>query len=528
MRIYINNDKNNLTLVQSVASASTMISSVAYEAKKYILSKFPKGFFKHVYIDTAQTVSQQHRNDRYNDTANKIPYPSMAITPEISLDDPIGGMQKGQHLSSPNLYLKKDLKRTYRCLVEDPDSKFSIYYTSDYITTNFNFKLITNSFIQNTDLAFYLQSHFQRDFFQFVNGKYIQSEIPKTFIRTIADIKNWNLNSANEMNDLRLYLIGSSKQEESIQKRTNLATGKQCFFLNEKQNLLTLFTDLDCPSSINRDSQVEGEYIITFRLQISCWLPNSYIMSINKKTFELLDKKTKDACTNSEDDLEQGFAFTSNAGTFHLIKDQNITFRDNYGQEHIGQILFHDAVHYDLGSGVKKINLIDKFPDQLKKVYSYGLYRMNLDMSSLIHLDIFSAVSGSHIDSLNFRYDVNNISDGIEILNLDEDVVYGIYVNRVLYETIVEAMKTDKNYFNNNHLATMEVNIFERPVDIVIKSFENFNDLYSSDINKSLRIETALGTGYISLLEDSEKDAYKICLGFDSNNKPIIKKLETI
>ena len=32
--------------------------------------------------------------ERYNKTANKIPYPSMGITPEISLDDPIGGMQK--------------------------------------------------------------------------------------------------------------------------------------------------------------------------------------------------------------------------------------------------------------------------------------------------------------------------------------------------------------------------------------------------------------------------------------------------
>ena len=111
MRVYINNDKNNYAFVQSVASASTMISSVAYEAKKYVLSKFPKNFFKHVYIDTAQTVSEQHVRERYNKTANKIPYPSMGITPEISLDDTIGNMNKGMHLSSPNLYLRKELKR---------------------------------------------------------------------------------------------------------------------------------------------------------------------------------------------------------------------------------------------------------------------------------------------------------------------------------------------------------------------------------------------------------------------------------
>ena len=106
-----------------------------------------------------------------------------------------------------------------------------------------------------------------------------------TFIRIISDIKQWNLNDPNEMDELRLYLIGTSKTPETIQMRTSLQTGKQCFFLNEKQNLLTLLTDLDCPSSVNRDSQVESEYTITFRLQISAWLPNAYIMVIDKTKF---------------------------------------------------------------------------------------------------------------------------------------------------------------------------------------------------------------------------------------------------
>jgi len=214
VRFYDN--KDSLNIVQSVASASTMISSVAVEVKNYILSKFPKGFFKHVYIDTAQTVSEQNRNEKYNVNANKIPYPSMTISPEISLDDPIGGMEKGQHLSSPNLYLRRDIETTYRKLVVDPDKKFSIYYTSDYVTTNFNFKLVTNSYIQNADLSFFLKSNFQKDFFQFLNHRGIQSEIPKTFIRAIADIYNWDLNKPEEMDELRLYLIGTSKQEDAI------------------------------------------------------------------------------------------------------------------------------------------------------------------------------------------------------------------------------------------------------------------------------------------------------------------------
>jgi hypothetical protein len=152
MKIYT--QENDIKLVQSVASASTLISSVTGEIKEHIASKFPRGFFKSVYIDTAETIHAEARNRKHNENLNKIKFPNIAITPEISLDDPIGGMEKSMHMSSPNLYLRKDMRRNYKNLVEDPESKFSIYYTSDYITTNFNFKITTNKFVQNIDLAY--------------------------------------------------------------------------------------------------------------------------------------------------------------------------------------------------------------------------------------------------------------------------------------------------------------------------------------------------------------------------------------
>ena len=66
MQIYLDNDKNTVTIVQSVASASTMISSLANESIEYIKSKFPPHFFKHIFIDTSQTVTQRAYNEKYN------------------------------------------------------------------------------------------------------------------------------------------------------------------------------------------------------------------------------------------------------------------------------------------------------------------------------------------------------------------------------------------------------------------------------------------------------------------------------
>ena len=64
MQIYLDNTNNTVTAVQSVASASTMISSLAREAIEYIESKFPPKFFVHTYIDTSQTVTQRSYNEK--------------------------------------------------------------------------------------------------------------------------------------------------------------------------------------------------------------------------------------------------------------------------------------------------------------------------------------------------------------------------------------------------------------------------------------------------------------------------------
>jgi hypothetical protein len=268
-RMIIYKDDNDIRLVQSVASASTLISSLTGEIREYILSKFPKNFFKSIYIDTAETIQAQNRNDKYNRGLNKLPYPTMGITPEISIDSPIEGMEKSPHLSSPNLFLRKDLKSFYKRILLDTEKKYSVYYTSDYITTNYNFRITTNKYIQNADLTYFMKSNFQQGFFQFLNDKYINTEIPKTYIKLISDIMGYNLDDSDDMTEMELYMIATGTHEDIVRKKINLMTGKTGFFVNEKSNLLTLFTDMEAPGSIIRDGMSEGEYTINFRIQVS-------------------------------------------------------------------------------------------------------------------------------------------------------------------------------------------------------------------------------------------------------------------
>ena len=314
--MFIYDDKDSVKFIQSIASASTLVSSVTGQVRDFILSRFPSDFFKHTYIDTSEGIHQYNRSDKYDPTLNKIQYPNISISPEISLDDPIEGMSKSYHMSGTNIYMKKDVRRNYKTLLLSPKDKYSIHYTSDYITMNFNFKILTNKYIQNVDLAYYLKSRFQDNFFMFLNDQTVSTEIPKSFIKMVAEVNDIELYDKHSGNiniagveKLQMLLVSlSSGKEDYITKKIHESTGKVSFFINDKVNFLINVRDIDAPSSIIRDGMGEGEYQASFVVQVSTWLANAFIFSIDKEflqekiNFEFFKKHDK-----LPDDITEGF-----------------------------------------------------------------------------------------------------------------------------------------------------------------------------------------------------------------------------
>lgn len=540
--------ENEVKLVQSVASASTLISSLTGEIREYITSKFPRGFFKSVYIDTAETIQAQNRNAKYNTTLNKLQYPNMAISPSISLDDPIGGMEKSMHMSSPNLYLRRDMKRNYKKLVIDPNQKFSMYFTSDYITVNFGFRITINKFVQNMDLAYYIKSRFQIGMFQYLNDRYLNAEIPKTFIKIIAEILGLDINDSDDMDKLRLYLISTGTQDNLIIKKINALTGKDCFFVNEKNNFLTLVTDLDAPPAIIRESMSEGEYTINFRVQVSAWLPNAFIMSLNVDKFtELTPELINESVAGITIEQDAGFLSIS-MPTVVMDRKEAVYFEDSTGEQVIGQEVFHALFTFDVNNPVGRINLWDYLRSDLARVHAYMVSK-NFDLHDLMNIKLQnkSGLIGPTI--ANIDYDTLQI----EFLQaMDEDFSLTVYVNRALFESIKKAIEHDIFFFSDRALAVFRISYYEdtnldgeigigdelKEFKVPVYSFASEKDMYASAVSVNgetrltiLRINTAYGIGFIGLVEvdDPRASEYKVCIGYEADGiTPLIMALEKI
>jgi hypothetical protein len=542
MKIYT--QENDIKLVQSVASASTLISSVTGEIKEHIASKFPRGFFKSVYIDTAETIHAEARNRKHNENLNKIKFPNIAITPEISLDDPIGGMEKSMHMSSPNLYLRKDMRRNYKNLVEDPESKFSIYYTSDYITTNFNFKITTNKFVQNIDLAYYIKSRFQIGMFQYLNDRYLNTEIPKTYIRIIASILGLDLNNQEEMDDLRLYLISTGTSEDLIRKKINAFTGKPGFFVNDKANFLINVIDLDAPPSIVRDRMSEGEYTITFRVQVSTWLPNAFIMSIDQSKFFSLDADIiKMAIDDTNQEQDEGF-YSLSIPNFKLNRDKAVYFETSTGQQVIGEEIFHNIFTYNIDMDLEEIDIMQYLKADLKKIHAYMIEK-NFDIRDLLNVRVNNRYGLLGEDKVTIDYETMTI----QLLTDDaQDIAVTVYADRLLFASLEKAIENDQFFFSDSSLAVLRLNEYidtnddgiddtAQEIKVPIYAFTNEKDLYSvaSKVNGEwrsnvLRVYTAYGIGFIGLVQEDDPRAstYKVVIDIDENEQPIIRALEKL
>lgn len=539
MKVFLEN--NRINLVHTNAAMSTIISTLAAEVSQYIVSKFPKDYFRRIQIDTGTAVSVTNKNREYNKNLHKVPYPSMTITPELSIDNPVAGMDTDPNISSPDRWLRKDLRDNYYRLLTDPDNKIDMFYTTDYITVNFNFKIFVNSFIQNTDLVYFLKNELHLGIFQYLNACPLNIEIPKTYIYIMSKLLGYTIDDADDMENFRLYMISTSRRFDSIRKKINMSTGRCGFFMNDLTDLLIMVDSLDAPGSIVRENQAEGEYVISFKVQVSASVANKFILSINKSKFKRLYDDVELGPTiidkiYSDNELEQETGFkTVSLPTLKLQgNNETIYFSDSSGAEHIGVNVIRETLSYENGVKSKHLNLIPLLKERLLTIHSYMVAK-KLDPSSYIYVQIYDN-NGLRTTTATDPYNssavtINLTTLDIDIPNITSDILLDVYIDRSVYEALAIAKDTDKAIFDNNFLTTLNFSYEEDgefvTKQVVVKSFENEEEMSSIDVSKQLRVNTMYGIGYIALVDENDPQAsdLRIFMGKDKYGNDIIKSL---
>ena len=532
MKFY--NDKNKVIMVQTIASANTFISSITGIIKNRLLKVFPTNYFRgNVYVDTAETFTEANKNKLYNNVLNKIRYPSLTITPSLSINDSVSGM-KNILMSSPNLWLPRDINRVYPYLIDDPNEKYKIYYSSDYISFNLRFKIITDSFIQATNIGYFLKSRFDDSLFKYLNNQLIQTEVPKSFINAIAKIEGIFTGDHNEVQTederykLDKLLLQIGVEDTPIIRKKSLNTGKDCYFFNKVENLFTLFADLDIPESVIRDNSINGEYEISFRIQISAWWPNAFIMEIDKDKYQTIVKNI--SFSGSDNSSDNNSFYSTNIGIISLDRKNVINFTDSTNAVQVGQNILHTTLTFSSENKITSLNFSYLLSPLFLKVHSYAKNH-NLNLTELYNVIArtysFNDATLGKVDYENMYLDFDN--------PIDTDIVLDVFLNKAMFQSILKHIEDDTFYKNEYALSILKLNYYDdnnqlQEYKVRVYAFKNDDEMYSTDLNKSLRVCTPYGIGYVGLVREGNLNAsnIKICLGQDKYGNNIIRCLEKI
>lgn len=540
MKFYSSDD--DVVLLQDIASANNVISSVVGHIKDLVITAFPENFIKFVHIDTAEPYLNQKQNDLYNTQANKIRYPSMAVSYEVSMDNPVD-VKSLFPQSGTNVMMWKDLRSRYECISHDPEGRYGIYVTYDMATINVGFSIATNKFAQATNIAYWLRSRFSDGLFKYYMGRDIDIEMPKTFVKLIGSMLGYFGNNvsdavnAEDMRKLELFLGSTVSTDRRITLKKDLQTGKDSFFFGNNDNLMVLFTDFNAPSQPIRDNESETEMTIDFKIQTSFHIPNSYMLSMNKKTFVPLmsnEQLATEVKSNGEE-YGNGFYHLSVGSPIKLDFKETRYFLDSDGNkkldsdgnEIVGLNIVHQAYTYDASKTVTELDLSEILKPALLKVHSFALSQ-NIDISELLYAEIYTRSESSNAASIDYDTLIATFPSA-----LDSDFVINVWLNRNMFDLLSAAMKSDSFFSAKNAKATIDVKYVDDSGSVASKavrvySFKSEDEMYSPSLMKSLRVRTVYGIGYIGLVYEGDPNAspFKVCIGYDRYSNPIIRCFE--
>lgn len=548
MKFFYDND--NKILVQPITSSTTFLSSLTGVIKKRVIGMFKKDYFKHIYIDTEETFQEHNKSRLMNKHLAKIEYPSMTISPQLSLDQPVGGMNTLM-ASDPNFFVPRDYRYYYPTLLEDPNGKYGIYFANRYRTFNLRFTIITDSFDQSTEIAYYLDSRFNDETFKYISNQVIQCEVPKTFVNAIAQVEGLFTSEVDDpntnqedLNKLDMLLASIGRRYSAIVRKRSMTDNKVGYFFEEKKNLLTLWTDLDMPEGIIRDNNVNGEYEITFRVQVSCYWPSAYIMTINADKY-----KTVTRLFNNVNDETDTKYLSFNIGTpIELDRKDSIYFEDSDGEQNVGLCILHETLNFSANEeGVHEFNVANYVwsastaSQIMKKVHAYCL-DTNVNPDKLFYiLARSSSGNNNYVGTVDYEtFDVK-FFNGKNKVYVDSDIVLDIFVNRALLDSLGHEMATHPFYAKKKSMCYMDITVAEPYINelnttsykgvtrkLRVYLFEDDAEMETTDINKSVRVMTPYGIGYVGLVGEGDKMAsdVKICLGKNKYGSDIIRCFE--
>lgn len=256
-----------IATVSTLDNFSFISGGVVNFAFSFFKSLFPRNYFKYWYSDLMAAEEAMKNEDLY-----KKPYPQLAITSEITLEDTMMGPQPFAYRVGE--FIRLDTK-SYPEIFEDKDLGLTIYYVPQRVKFKFSFSVKVMTRMSLINLVQYINQTVKVEWPFYLNHKKFENVFPPAILDSIVAIKNININDPTEQKQFMDYL--NERCSFPINYKLDSGRGKHFFVHLFMTNVLCKF--MSPPSQDKQDKGLSKDQgnISKIDLEMELNVPMNYI-----------------------------------------------------------------------------------------------------------------------------------------------------------------------------------------------------------------------------------------------------------
>jgi len=263
---------NNIYCTGTSSSAHTY-GNVASMLREYLMSIFPKDYFKYTRI-TTELVSRDLKKDRMNRRdVVRHDRPALIIRPSFgALDDDDRFLANTYLINATNQFNGTIGRNMLHPITRDSNNGISLQYFLNRDKLEFDVSIVVNTLFTQLDLRKDLLNKINWDSPWFFETS-LESMIPRQMIQIMSKIAGIDM---EEEPSTMLHYLNSTSQFAITYKMRN-SSSKDEYFMYYGVKILLNFTGMDI-SDANKKNMVDDFYTLNFKVSAEFNLPGGYYL----------------------------------------------------------------------------------------------------------------------------------------------------------------------------------------------------------------------------------------------------------
>ena len=269
-------DGKQIFQCRASSSLSNIVGNATLVVKEFIEGLFPPGFLKSIYIDTTMSSLQVQENQ---DDVYKRERPFLVIRPKVNIDEShiFGRLPDWTYTTYFNY---TDGKDTYVPVFADLDQGIYVYAAPDRIKIDYDVEIYTGTKMQQINIAHFLKGSARHKGYFYIYNTIMETEVPKLFIKLIAEMQDKDLCHPDEHAEFIQYLETNS--QSFVTEKIKASSGNPVYCYKYKVNMLSLFEEYPEMDDGQEKDHIQYNFRVIERFSVDFTIPSNFFLETKR------------------------------------------------------------------------------------------------------------------------------------------------------------------------------------------------------------------------------------------------------